>query len=97
MDRPIAVICAMDWELAHVRGLLPDGTAEDWHAGHLSYVGQLEHQPMVLAACGMGMVSAAAGTQYVISRYAPRAILNCGCAGAHRAELLPGPVDMRCA
>ena len=38
------------------------------------------------------MVSAAAGTQHVIGRYAPRAILNYGCAGAHRADLLPGDV-----
>jgi hypothetical protein len=48
MDRPIAVICALDWELAHLRGLLPEGAAEDWHDGHLAYVGRLEHQPMVL-------------------------------------------------
>ena len=89
---PIAIVCALDWELAHLRGLLPGGTSEDWHDGHLVHLGQLEHQPLVLAACGMGMVSAAAGTQYVISRYAPRAILNYGCAGAHRADLLPGDV-----
>jgi adenosylhomocysteine nucleosidase len=90
--RPIAIICALDWELAHLRGLLPDGPTEDWHDGHLAFLGQVGEQPLVLAACGMGMVSAAAGTQYVISRYAPRALLNYGCAGAHRADLLPGDV-----
>jgi adenosylhomocysteine nucleosidase len=90
--QPIAVICALDWELAHLRGLLADGVTEDWHDGHRAHLGQLDEQPLVLAACGMGMVSAAAGTQYVISRYAPRAVLNYGCAGAHRADLLPGDV-----
>jgi adenosylhomocysteine nucleosidase len=40
----------------------------------------------------MGMVSAAAGAQAVISQAAPRAVLNYGCAGAHRADLLPGDI-----
>jgi nucleoside phosphorylase len=84
-----AVICAMDWELAHLRAALP-APSEDWHAGHLAYLSQLGQQPVVLAACGMGMVSAAAGTQAVISRYAPRAVFNYGCVGAHRLELQLG-------
>lgn len=92
MDRPIAVICAMDWELAHLVRLLPEAASEDWHAGYRAYVGRLGDQPLVLAACGMGMVSAAAGTQYVTGHYAPRAVLNYGCAGAHRLDLLPGDV-----
>ena len=36
------------------------------------------------------MVSAAAATQATLLQYAPRAILNYGCVGAHRLELLPG-------
>ncbi|MDQ6671507.1 MAG: 5'-methylthioadenosine/S-adenosylhomocysteine nucleosidase [Chloroflexota bacterium] len=86
---PLAIVCAMEWELAHLRRALPAGT-EEWHDGQCAYVARLGRRPLVLVACGMGMVSAAAGTQAVISRYSPRAVLNYGCAGAHRAELLPG-------
>jgi adenosylhomocysteine nucleosidase len=70
---PVAVICALDWELAHLRA-------------------QLGSQPVdvVLVVSGMGMVSAAAATQATILRHAPRAVVNYGCAGAHREELLLG-------
>jgi len=81
----------MDWELAHLRRLL-DASSEDWHAGQLAYRAQLGGHPIVLAACGIGMVSAAARTQHVISRYTPRAVVNYGCAGAHRTDLLPGDI-----
>jgi adenosylhomocysteine nucleosidase len=47
---------------------------------------------LALVVSGMGMVSAAAATQATISRWAPRAVLNYGCAGAHRLDLLPGDV-----
>jgi adenosylhomocysteine nucleosidase len=56
------------------------------------YVAELDAQPLVLAYSGMGMVSAAVAAQSVISRFSPRAVLNYGCAGAHRAELLLGDV-----
>ncbi len=69
----------MDWELAHAQAML----------GSQSAIGD---QPLVLAVCGLGMVSAAAQTQLVLSRYAPRAVINYGCAGAHRLDLLPGDV-----
>jgi adenosylhomocysteine nucleosidase len=82
----------MDWELTHLRRLVRVDFAEDWHDGQLAYVGELDGQQLVVTVCGMGMVSAAAGTQYAISRYAPRAVFNYGCAGAHRPELLPGDI-----
>jgi len=47
---------------------------------------------VVLVVSGMGMVSAAAATQDVITRHRPRAVINYGCAGAHYLELLPGDV-----
>jgi adenosylhomocysteine nucleosidase len=65
----------MDVELAHLRGQLDQAA---------------ESTPAVLVVSGMGMVSAAAATQDTISRHAPRAVLNYGCAGAHRASLMPG-------
>src|ERR1043165_9330666 len=78
----------MEWELAHaIRAVASARVDRD-----CTYVGEVEGQPLVLAYCGMGMVSAAAGTQAVISRYAPRAVLNYGCAGAHRPELLLGDI-----
>jgi nucleoside phosphorylase len=79
----------MDWELAHLKGALPTPAAE-WHHGHLAYLSRIGQRPVVLAACGMGMVSAAAGAQALISQYAPRAIFNYGCVGAHRPELQLG-------
>src|SRR5690348_6183142 len=88
MPAPIAVVCAMEWELLHICRMLT-ATAEEqpgvWRA-------ELDAQPLVLHCCGMGMVNAAAGAQAVISRYAPRAMVNYGCAGAHRPELLPGDI-----
>lgn len=87
-DGPLAILCAMEWELAHACRLLDASAADEpgvWRA-------ELNAQPLVLSHCGMGMVSAAAGAQAVISRYAPRAMLNYGCAGAHRADLLPGDI-----
>jgi adenosylhomocysteine nucleosidase len=88
-ERPIAVVCAMAWELAHLRRALPGGH-DDRAGGVCAYLTSLGEQSLVLAYCGMGMVSAAAGTQATISQYHPRAVLNYGCVGAHRPELLPG-------
>ena len=82
----------MDWELAHLRQLLPNAASKERCDGQLAYLAQLDDQPIVMAASGMGMVSAAAGTQQVISRYSPHAVVNYGCAGAHRLELLPGDI-----
>jgi adenosylhomocysteine nucleosidase len=41
---------------------------------------------------GIGMVHAAAATQSLIAEHQPSIILNFGCAGAHRRDLLPGDV-----
>jgi adenosylhomocysteine nucleosidase len=85
---PIAIVCAMEWELAHARRAVGDVVQDSVNM----YAATLEAQPLVLAYSGMGMVSAAAAVQAVISRYAPRAVLNYGCAGAHRAGLLLGDI-----
>lgn len=77
----------MEWELAHSVRLL--AARAD---GHCTSVAELDAQPLVLAYSGMGMVSAAACAQSVISRFQPRAVVNYGCAGAHRLELLPGDI-----
>jgi adenosylhomocysteine nucleosidase len=85
---PTAIICALEWELAHARRAARDAVQDSANV----CVASLEAQPLVLAYSGMGMVSAAATAQAVISRYAPRAVLNYGCAGAHRADLLLGDI-----
>ena len=89
VDRPLAVICALECELAHLHATLGQ-RREEWHAGRCVWRTTMEDSPVILACCGIGMLSAAAVTEAVIGRYAPGAVLNYGCAGAHRADLLPG-------
>lgn len=86
---PIAIICALEQELRHLRAALPPAQ-EVWHAGRRYEMTALGEQPLVLARCGIGMLSAAAVTEATIGRWTPTAILNYGCTGAHRDDLLPG-------
>src|SRR5690349_8257659 len=85
----IAIIVALEEELAHLRAALPAGQDEQ-RAGRLFTCTELAGRPMVLARCGIGMLSAAAVTEAVIIHYAPAAIINYGCTGAHREDVLPG-------
>ena len=89
--RPIAVICAMPEELIHLEHALPPGR-ETWRGNRYVWHTALDGQPIVLALCGLGMMSAAAVTESVIIHEQPSAILNYGCTGAHRLDLLPGDV-----
>ena len=86
---PIAVICALDDELMHLREALPP-SREEWQGNRRVWYTELDGQPIVLALCGLGMIAAAAATESVILHHAPAAVLNFGCTGAHRRELLPG-------
>ncbi len=79
----------MECELTHLRSALPPPLV-DWHGGRRAELTALGEQPIVLACCGIGMASAAAATEAVIQRHGPLAVLNYGCSGAHRADLLPG-------
>jgi nucleoside phosphorylase len=86
---PIAVICAVPEELTHLRAALPPG--REVHNGtRAAWITDLNGHPIVLALCGIGMLSAAAVAEAVITQHRPTAVLNFGCAGAHRRELLPG-------
>jgi adenosylhomocysteine nucleosidase len=86
---PIAIVVAMDSELRHLRDLVKveseqiDGIWKDQLA-------TIAGMPVVLTKCGIGIVSAAAATERVIDRYRSRAVLNFGCAGAHRRDIMPG-------
>jgi adenosylhomocysteine nucleosidase len=87
--QPVAVICALEEELVHLRRALPPGQ-EAWQAGRRVWHTELDGLPLVLSVCGMGMLTAAAVAESVIGQYQPAAVLNFGCAGAHRREFLPG-------
>src|SRR5690242_4813759 len=86
---PIAVLCAIPHELTHLRAALPPGQ-EVWRNNRRAWVTELDGHPIILALCGIKLVSAAAVAETIITQYQPAAVLNFGCAGAHRADLLPG-------
>jgi len=88
---PVAVICAIEPELVHLRALLPPGR-EEWRGNRRAWVTELHGHPIVLTLSGINMVSAGAVAEAVITQYQPAAVLNYGCAGAHRPDLLPGDI-----
>jgi adenosylhomocysteine nucleosidase len=93
---PIAIVVAMPQEMTHLEGLL--------RAHNAAWKGVEEYGPrrfarvtfddlhLVLTTSGMGMVAAGAAAEAVIGRYGPRAVLNYGCTGAHREDILVGDV-----
>ena len=89
MTEPVAVVCALEDELVHLRDALGTGR-EEWRDGRLYRHGALGDLPLVLVRCGMGMLGAAAATEALIIHQRPAAVLNYGCTGAHREDLLPG-------
>jgi len=87
--RPTTVICALADELVHLREVLPPGR-EEWRGDRCVWHTELDGLPIVLALCGIGMMPAAAVAESVVGLYRPTAVLNFGCTGSHREELLPG-------
>lgn len=88
---PIAVVVAMESELQHLLNrVTPVREVQDgpWR-DRFATAGSV---PLVALCCGIGMVNAAAGTEHVIGQYAPRAVFNFGCVGAHRRDILPGDI-----
>lgn len=90
-ERTTAVICAMEEELVHLRLALGPGE-ETWRGNRRYWLAAWRQRPLIMAICGIGMASAAAATEALILTHSPAAVLNYGCAGAHRADLLPGDV-----
>jgi adenosylhomocysteine nucleosidase len=91
MTRPIGLVVAMEAELVHLLALLDDvETRLDgiW----TNRFARLNGQEIVIARSGMGVITAAAATERLIDRFAPELVLNYGCAGAHRREIMPGDV-----
>ncbi|MCA1724053.1 MAG: hypothetical protein LC748_07385 [Thermomicrobia bacterium] len=87
---------AMPKEMTHLEGLLREHGARwegtDAHGPRRFDRVTFNDMPLVLTTCWVGMVAAAAATEAMIAHYAPRAILNYGCTGAHRDDLMLGDV-----
>ena len=88
---PIGVVVAMEAELQHLLDQVTP-VREERDGPWLDRFVMAGEVPLVALCCGIGMTNAAAGTEHLIARHAPRAILNYGCAGAHRRDVLPGDV-----
>lgn len=88
---PIGIVVAMQAELRHLlEHVTVEGTREDgpW----LDSFATVNGVPIVMVRSGMGMVNAAAGTERLINAHRPQAIINFGCTGAHRRDVLAGDV-----
>ena len=88
---PIGIIVAMDAELRHfLERIEVSHEAQDgiW----LDRFGGVGGHSLTIVRSGMGMVNAAAATQRLLQAHQPRAIINFGCSGAHRRDVLPGDV-----
>lgn len=53
---------------------------------------EIGEKDVVAVTSGIGMANAAAGTEFLIQTERPDIIMNFGCAGAHRRDLVPGDV-----
>ena len=53
---------------------------------------QIAGHDVVSVTSGIGMANAAAATEFLIQTERPARVVNFGCAGAHRRDLLPGDV-----
>ncbi|HEX3301745.1 MAG TPA: 5'-methylthioadenosine/S-adenosylhomocysteine nucleosidase [Thermomicrobiales bacterium] len=87
----IAVLVAMEAELIHLRNFATSSshrTIGVWDAYDLSING---HEVLTVRS-GIGMLNAAASTERVVAEFKPEIILNYGCAGAHRRDIMPGDV-----
>ena len=92
----IAIVVAMPQEMAHLEGLLREHGAR-WEGTDVYGPRRFDRVTfnglsLVLTTCWVGLVAAAAATEAVIARYEPRAVLNYGCTGAHRDDLMLGDV-----
>lgn len=87
----IVVICAMDSEAVHLREMLEDVTEEPLYRWRRS-IGRLGGQRVEIVVCGIGLAYAASATTAALIDGRPRAVINYGCAGAHRPDINAGDV-----
>lgn len=87
----IAIIGAMDEEIAHFKDILSSAVIERWHEFEFTH-GQLHSHSVVVSKSGVGKVLSAAHTQHLIDKYKPSVILFSGLAGALNPELEIGDI-----
>jgi adenosylhomocysteine nucleosidase len=88
---PVVLVVALEAELRHVLaavGRVREKQDGIWLDRYATVAGLL----VVAVRSGVGLINAAAATERVINAYRPRVVLNYGCAGAHRRDILPGDV-----
>src|SRR5215218_2547307 len=89
--RPLGLVVAMDAELIHtLRRYAPVRTVQRdvWRFHHL----QVEAHELVAVRSGMGLINAAAASERLIAEFEPELVLNYGCSGAHRRDIMPGDI-----
>jgi adenosylhomocysteine nucleosidase len=84
--RTIAVLGALDDEVNRIAQALSD-TSTHTEAGVSVVSGTFGDLSVVVTAAGMGLVNAGATTQYLITKYAPEALLFSGIAGSLNPQL----------
>jgi adenosylhomocysteine nucleosidase len=88
------VIAAMEAEIRHIREASDRSTdsistgLDARSAWSLSIFGN----EVIAIRSGIGMLNAAASAQWAIATLQPDAMINVGCAGAHRRDIMPGDV-----
>ncbi|MCR4718122.1 MAG: 5'-methylthioadenosine/adenosylhomocysteine nucleosidase [Firmicutes bacterium] len=85
----IGIIGAMDSEIEYLVAQLEEKTVTKF-CGYSFYSGGLYDIQVIILKCGVGKVNAARGTQLLIDRFSPNAILNTGIAGAVEPGLRVG-------
>lgn len=88
---PVTVICAMDSEAVHLRERLADPVEDPLHVWRRTrgWIGSVECQIVV---SGIGLINASATTSALCIGRRPKALINYGCSGAHRADVSCGDV-----
>jgi adenosylhomocysteine nucleosidase len=89
MRANIGVIGAMDSEVSYLVDRLEGRKTTDIY-GYSFHSGSLYGKQVTVMKCGIGKVNAARGTQLLIARFSPDAIVNTGIAGALNPELNVG-------
>lgn len=86
-----AIIAALDFEVELLKNSLEDMEEVDV-IGTPAYSGRIGNHNVVVMQCGMGKVSAGAGTQALIDRFHPDYVINTGCAGGIGKDLEIGDI-----
>ena len=90
-ERVVAAICAMESEAVHLRQRLADAREVPLACWRRTR-GRLGGTTVDLVISGVGLINAASATSVLCAIERPAALLNYGCAGAHREDIAPGDV-----